>query len=159
MPTTRVELHPDLPWLNLPRTAPVDRIVLHTMEGSFHGTHVWFQQGSPPRPVATAAHYLVSKDGDVLQMVEDEKKCWHANAYNSRSIGIEHEGHAADKVFPDEMLQASAKVVAALLRKYNLPADRDHVIGHNEVPGATHTDPGPNWPWERYMAMVRVYLR
>ena len=148
----KVELHPELPWLNMSRKGTkVDRIVLHTMEGTFKGTRSWFLK---ERPVSTAAHYLISDDGDILQMVADEKKCWHANAYNSRSIGIEHEGWAKASAFPDALLEASAKVVAALCRKYGLTPDRTHVIGHNEVPGATHTDPGPNWPWDRYMALV-----
>lgn len=130
----------------------VDRIVIHTMEGTYKGTISWFQK--PGRPVPTAAHYLFSIHGDVCQMVADEKKCLHANSYNSRSIGFEHEGHAADTVFPEEMLLASARCAAALCRKFRIPMDRQHIIGHNEVPDATHTDPGAHWPWDRYMDMV-----
>lgn len=130
----------------------VDRIVIHTMEGTYRGTILWFQK--PGRPVPTAAHYLFSISGDVCQMVADDKKCLHANSYNSRSIGFEHEGRAADGVFPDMMLRTSAQCAAILCRKFKIPPDRKHIIGHNEVPGATHTDPGPHWPWDKYMALV-----
>jgi len=130
----------------------IDRIVIHTMEGTYRGTIAWFQKSK--RPVPTAAHYLFSTTGDVCQMVTDDKKCLHANSYNSRSIGFEHEGRAAAAVFPDAMLRISAQCAAVLCHKFGIPPDREHIIGHNEVPGATHTDPGPHWPWDKYMALV-----
>lgn len=131
-----------------------DRIVIHTMEGTFEGTRAFFKD--PNRPVLTCAHYLVSKTGDVCQMVPDHQKCYHAGNYNSRSLGIEHEGYAKDKKFPAALLDASAAVVAALCEKYRIPVDREHIIGHSEVPGATHTDPGKNWPWDDFMERVRA---
>lgn len=149
----------------------VDRIVVHTIEGSFSGCLSWFQQGSPPRPVATAAHYVVSRAGDVCQMVPDDKKCYHAGNFNSRSIGIEHEARISPWAvrpgkappfpvndFPPEMLDASARVVAALCKKYDIPATRKNIVGHAEVPGATHTDPGAEWPWDDYMRRVVAHL-
>lgn len=154
----------------------VDRIVIHTMEGSYEGSVRWATYPRQKRAESfqarrggtleswlassltfpTAAHYYVSRTGDATQMVADNKKCSHANSYNSRSIGIEHEGRAAVNDFPDAMLQKSARMVAALCRTHGIPVDREHIIGHSEVPGATHTDPGAFWPWERYMAMVRA---
>jgi N-acetyl-anhydromuramyl-L-alanine amidase AmpD len=130
----------------------IDRIIIHTMEGSFGGTIAWFQTSGRKPP--TAAHYLFSKTGDVCQMVPDFKKCLHANSYNSRSIGFEHEGRAADTQFSEAMLVASARCCAVLCRKYAIPIDREHIIGHNEVPDATHTDPGAHWPWAHYMSLV-----
>lgn len=161
--------HPDGIY---PRKAGVklDRIIIHTIEGSFSGCLSWFQQGKATRPVPTAAHYVISRAGDVCQMVPDDKKCFHANSYNSRSIGIEHEARVSPwsvrpgkappfpvNDFPDVMLDASARVVAALCKKYSIPADRQHIIGHNEVPDASHTDPGA-FPWEAYMARVAEHL-
>jgi len=148
----------------------LDRIIIHTIEGSFSGCLSWFQQGKATRPVPTAAHYVISRAGDVCQMVPDDKKCFHANSYNSRSIGIEHEARVSPwsvrpgkappfpvNDFPDAMLDASARVVAVLCKKYGIPADRQHIIGHNEVPDASHTDPGA-FPWEAYMARVAEHL-
>lgn len=155
----------------------LDRIVIHTIEGSYKGCIAWFQQGNPPRSVVTAAHYIISRNGDVCQMVPDAAKCYHAGGYNSRSIGIEHEARiepwpvrrdAAGTVkpppfptndFPDALLITSARVVAALCRDYAIPADREHIVGHNEVPGATHTDPGMKWPWDAYMHYIAAELQ
>lgn len=151
----------------------VDRIIIHTTEGTFNGTIAWFQQGSPPRAVATASHYVVARDGAICQMVGDDKKCYHAGGYNSCSIGIEHEarttmweirkdsyGRIRPVPFPINdftlpLLQSSVLVTVAMCKKFGIPADRAHIIGHNEVPGATHTDPGILWPWELYMKLVR----
>jgi N-acetyl-anhydromuramyl-L-alanine amidase AmpD len=135
----------------------IDRIVVHTMEGTLKGSTAWFATlgRSPP----TAAHYLIGKAGQIVQMVPDEKLCFHAGSrtqsgWNDRSLGIEHEGRASDASFPEAMLLASARVVAVLCKKFSIPADREHIIGHVEVPGATHTDPGANWPWARYMDLI-----
>jgi N-acetyl-anhydromuramyl-L-alanine amidase AmpD len=138
----------------------IDRIVIHTMQGSLNGTVTWFQ--TPGRDVPTAAHYCIGEDGTIVQMVPDDRKALHAGSkteagWNDRSIGIEHAGWVDDgKPPPEAMLTASARVVAVLCRKYGIPMDRQHIIGHAEVPGATHTDPGAEWPWETYMAKVRA---
>ena len=144
---------------------PVDRIVIHAMDGTFNGTIAWFQ--TPGRPVPTAAHYLVSRAGDICQMVPDDRMCFHAGSHtephwNERSIGIEHEveettgAHFPRNDWTDAMLQASAKVTAAMCRKFGIPVDRQHILGHVEVPGVTHVDPGPAFPWDRYMDLVRA---
>ena len=136
----------------------VDRIIIHTMQGSLAGTIAWFAKAG--RAVPTAAHYCLGHDGEIVQMVPDEKKALHAGSktepnWNDRSLGIEHAGWVDDGKPPtDAQLLASAKVVAVLCRKFGIPADRQHIIGHSEVPGATHTDPGKEWPWAEYLALI-----
>ncbi|MET9133681.1 hypothetical protein [Streptomyces antibioticus] len=39
-------------------------------------------------------------------------------------------------------------------RRYGIPVDREHIVGHVEVPGTDHTDPGEHWDWDRYMKLV-----
>jgi hypothetical protein len=52
------------------------------------------------------------------------------------------------------MYRASAALTRHICDKYGIPKDRTHIIGHNQVPGATHTDPGPHWNWTTYMSYV-----
>ena len=62
---------------------------------------------------------------------------------------------------------ASAKLVAWLVRRYDIPVDRKHIIGHSQVPDPNdpalfggsdhHTDPGPHWRWGYYLNLVRQY--
>ena len=139
----------------------VDRIIILVTEGSYKGTIAWFTQpaGGARGSAPTAAHYIVSLAGDVCQMVPDDRACYHAGSHterhwNERSLGIEHEGWTGKTISPDAQHPASARVVAVLCRKFGIPMDRSHIIGHNEVPGATHTDPGSTWPWDRFMGMV-----
>ncbi|MFC4591426.1 N-acetylmuramoyl-L-alanine amidase [Sphaerisporangium corydalis] len=132
--------------------ATIDRIVIHVMQGSYAGTISWFQN-----PVAkVSAHYLVrSSDGDITQMVHDKDVAYHATTYNNRAIGIEHEGFVSDASwFTDAMYRSSAALTRYLADKYGIPKDRTHIVGHVEVPGSDHTDPGPNWNWTTYMRLV-----
>ncbi|ACZ90533.1 N-acetylmuramoyl-L-alanine amidase [Streptosporangium roseum] len=137
---------------NRPTSNAIDRIVIHVTQGSYAGTISWFQ--NPAAQVS--AHYVVrSSDGDVTQMVREKDRAWHARDWNSRSVGIEHEGYVNDASwFTDAMYRSSAALTRNIADRYGIPKDRAHIVGHVEVPGNDHTDPGPNWDWTRYMQYV-----
>ncbi|MFI6452708.1 N-acetylmuramoyl-L-alanine amidase [Streptosporangium amethystogenes] len=137
---------------NRPTGNTIDRIVIHVTQGSYAGTISWFQNPS----AQVSAHYVVrSSDGDITQMVREKDRAWHAGNYNSRSVGIEHEGYVDNASwFTDAMYRASAALTRSIADRYDIPKDRTHIVGHVEVPGASHTDPGPNWNWTRYMQFV-----
>lgn len=140
-----------------PNELPIDKIVIHMTQSSFASALTWFQDPA----AGVSAHYTVrSSDGAIGQSVSDQNIAHHAGnwSYNQTSIGIEHEGWVEDpKWFTDAMYRSSAKLSAYLANKYDIPIDRAHIVGHNEVPGATHTDPGPYWDWDYYMTLVRQY--
>ncbi|NGO68785.1 N-acetylmuramoyl-L-alanine amidase [Streptomyces boncukensis] len=141
---------------NRPATYPVDFVVIHVTQTTFQDAIDIFQ--NPDKNVSS--HYVIrSSDGHIAQMVRETDIGWHAGNwnYNTRSIGIEHEGwiDEPDRWFTDEMYAASAALTANICDDYGIPKNRDHIIGHNEVPGADHTDPGPHWDWDRYIELVR----
>ncbi|CAM3388281.1 N-acetylmuramoyl-L-alanine amidase [Stackebrandtia soli] len=141
---------------NRPKSDPITTVVVHTTQGSYEGTKAWFR--NPKSQVTT--HYVIrSKDGEITQMVHEADIAWHAGNWdvNTRSIGIEHEGYVDNpkKWYTDAMYRSSAKLVAAICDKYRIPVDRKHIIGHVEVPGADHTDPGKGWDWNKYLTFVR----
>ena len=143
----------------------VDLVVLHVMEGFARGTGAWFQN-----PAArVSAHYGIDANGNVEQYVQEADEAWHAGnaAYNRRSIGIELEGHSADaESFTPAMISALVELVRDICARHQIPLDRQHIIGHNEVPdprpghegqvgGADHhQDPGPFFPWSSFMAAL-----
>ena len=145
---------------------PVDRVILHGMDGTLAGTVAWFQTAGRNPP--TAAHYCIGRDGEIVQMVPDDRKALHAGSpvekgWNDRSIGIEFEVRIRPWTrkewfplndWPEPMLRSGAKVVKIMSDKFGFPADRAHILGHSEVPGATHTDPGSGFDWDRFMDMV-----
>ncbi|HEY8378129.1 MAG TPA: peptidoglycan recognition family protein [Nannocystis sp.] len=129
-------------------------VVVHTMQGSYAGTKAWFK--NPQAKVST--HYIMrSIDGEVTQMVLDKDKAWHVGSSNAVSLGIEHEGYVDDpnKWYTWETYVSSARLTRWLLIRHGMPIDRDHVVGHVELPNQTHTDPGPGWNWDMYMGLVR----
>ena len=106
-----------------------------------------------------------SSDGHVWQHVNANDVAWHAGNWyvNMHSIGIEHEGFAAQGAtwFTESLYRNSAKLVSYLAAKNDIPLDRAHIIGHDQVPGTIpstvagmHWDPGPYWDWEHYFDLL-----
>ncbi|MGW2551552.1 N-acetylmuramoyl-L-alanine amidase [Streptomyces sp. NPDC001635] len=132
----------------------IDRVIIHVTQGGYRSAVRAFQNAGH----GAAAHYIVRRDGGVTQMIRELDVAFHAGnrAYNERSVGIEHEGFVEDaSSFTDAMYEASARLTAAICGRYGMAVDREHVIGHVQVPGTDHTDPGPHWDWSRYMGLVR----
>ncbi|MFF3750892.1 peptidoglycan-binding protein [Streptomyces sp. NPDC002018] len=158
----RAALSPDYPpaaWVPanaanyaVGRSASISTVVVHVTQGSYAGTISWFQNPSSQ----VSSHYVVrSSDGAITQMVRDSNTAYHARSANASSLGIEHEGFVADPSwFTDAMYRSSAALTKYLCERYGIPKDRAHIVGHVEVPGNDHTDPGPNWNWNYYMQLV-----
>src|SRR3990167_7354688 len=60
------------------------------------------------------------------------------------------------------MISSSSQTIVPWPARYGVPLDREHIIGHDEIPGLSiartpgmHWDPGPYWDWNRFMRMVR----
>ncbi|MBA3348478.1 MAG: N-acetylmuramoyl-L-alanine amidase, partial [Actinobacteria bacterium] len=142
----------------------IDRIVVHVTEGAFWGSVQWLKN---PRAHASS-HFIVGRGGKVVQLVHVSDIAWHAGNWNTnvRSVGIEHEGYTyGPNGFTDTQYRNSAKLAGWLARRALMPIDREHFIGHAEVPGpgggrggaSGHTDPGSHWNWKRYLRLVRQY--
>ncbi|MFC7221223.1 N-acetylmuramoyl-L-alanine amidase [Streptomyces polyrhachis] len=145
-----------------PRDQKIDYIVIHDTEGQYPGVIKLIQD-----PVRAASwHYsLRSSDGHVAQHIRTRDVAWQAGnwAINAKSIGLEHEGFAAQQGawYTEAMYRSSAKLVRYLAERYDVPLDRAHIIGHDNVPGTTtanirnmHWDPGPYWDWNHYMNLL-----
>ncbi|MET9133793.1 N-acetylmuramoyl-L-alanine amidase [Streptomyces antibioticus] len=132
----------------------IDLVVIHVTQTTFAQALDIFR--NPKKRVS--AHYVVrSGDGQVAQCVRESDIAWHAGnwEYNTRSVGIEHEGWVdRPAYFTDALYERSARLTASVCERYGIPKDRAHIIGHHEVPGTDHTDPGPNWDWARYLKLV-----
>ncbi|MEE4545375.1 peptidoglycan recognition family protein [Streptomyces sp. V4-01] len=144
-----------------PASQKIDTIVIHDTEGYWDTAMQLVQD-----PTYLAWHYTVrSSDGHVAQHVKTQDVGWHAGNWytNAKSIGIEHEGFLIDPGtwYTEAMYRSSARLVRYLAAKYGIPLDRQHILGHDNVPGPTasyipgmHTDPGPYWDWAHYMQLL-----
>jgi N-acetyl-anhydromuramyl-L-alanine amidase AmpD len=158
-------------------------IVLHTAEcaevpSAAEALASWLKGPQAPR---AGWHYAVDVDS-ITQSVRLEDTAWHASAANPYSIGIEHAGRAAQSAaawgdpFSAGALELSARLVACLCDRYGIDPVRpsletlktSHAVGgasgicgHWDLSrsiGGTHTDPGPNFPWDAYLARVKELL-
>ena len=153
-------------YANRPRDYPVQMVIIHDIEGTYGSAIQHFQNPS----AEASAHYVVSDAGQITQMVHEHDIAWHAGNwdYNTRAIGIEHEGYAYAQPtwYTTAMYDASAQLTASICSRWGVPMDRNHVIGHYQVPdpndpnlfgGADHhTDPGPYWDWTYYMSKAQA---
>ncbi|MEV6400739.1 peptidoglycan recognition family protein [Streptomyces sp. NPDC051907] len=144
-----------------PASQSVKYIIVHDTEGSWDTTVRLVQD-----PTYVSWQYtLRSSDGHVAQHVPLKDVAWHAGNWyvNSKSVGLEHEGFlvAPDAWYTEAMYRSSARLVRYLAKRYGIPLDRRHILGHDNVPGTTaatvrgmHTDPGPYWDWAHYFTLL-----
>lgn len=125
-----------------------EAIVIHIMEGTLWGSTSWFKD-----PVSeVSAHYGIAKDGkEKHQYVKEKDTSYHAgrvhnpswelikpfgeNKYinpNYYTIGIEHEGYENTE-WDEDMYKASAELISEICKRWSIPVDRNHIIGHNEI--------------------------
>ncbi|MFE7233132.1 N-acetylmuramoyl-L-alanine amidase [Streptomyces sp. NPDC001231] len=144
-----------------PKAQSIRYIVIHDTEGRWDGVLNLVQD-----PTYVSWNYtLRSTDGHIAQHVKAKDVAWHAGNWyiNAKSIGLEHEGFLAspDAWYTEAMYRSSARLVKYLAGKYDIPLDRQHILGHDTVPGPTtasipgmHTDPGPYWDWRHYFKLL-----
>ncbi len=132
-------------------------VVVHTTQGGYSGAVSWLSNPS----ANVSAHYVIrSSDGHITQLVQHADTAWHAQCYNARSIGLEHEGFVADpgKWYTDALYTESAKLTKWICDRHNIPKDRNHIVGHADIPQQCNTgghyDPGTGWNWTKYMQLV-----
>jgi N-acetylmuramoyl-L-alanine amidase len=106
----------------------------------------------PERKVS--AHYLVGRDGEIVQLVEEKERAWHAGAswwggntdVNSISIGIELDNDGFEP-FADAQIDALLALLADVIGRNHIPGA--NVLGHADVAPGRKTDPSARFPWRR----------
>ena len=100
-----------------------------------------------------SAHYLIDRDGTIIQLVDEKSRAWHAGKsfwcgntdMNSASIGIELDNNG-NEPFAKAQIDALLALLTDLQQRYNLPAA--NFIGHADVAPARKEDPSIFFPWE-----------
>lgn len=149
----------------------VDLVVIHSISlppGEYGGdaierlftnrldwdAHPYYQQ---IRGIEVSAHFVVRRDGELLQFVSCDQRAWHAGRSswrgrencNDYAIGIELEG------LEGETFEAAQyDTLAALLRQLALRYPLQNVVGHEHVAPGRKLDPGPGFDWQRLMLLL-----
>ena len=145
------------------RDRPITMLVLH-YTGMKDAASAIARLTDPEAKVS--AHYLVAEDGQVLRMVDEKNRAWHAGRsfwrglqdVNSASIGIEivNPGHEFGyRPYPEPQIEALIPLVADIVGRHRIT--RGNVVGHSDVAPARRQDPGELFPWGR-LARLRLAL-
>ncbi|HZN19998.1 MAG TPA: N-acetylmuramoyl-L-alanine amidase [Micromonosporaceae bacterium] len=148
-----------------PKRQKIEYIIIHDTEATWATTLRLVTD-----PTYVSWHYsLRSVDGHIAQHILAKDVGWHAGNWyvNAKSIGLEHEGFAAQGTwYTEAMYRTSAKLVRYLALRLGIPLDRHHILGHDNVPGITpanvrgmHWDPGPYWNWGHYFDLLHAPFR
>ena len=154
-----------------PAGAEVTLVVLHSISlppGEYGGdaierlftnrldphAHPYFREVAPMK---VSAHFLVRRDGALIQFVPLHRRAWHAGISSWRgrercndfSVGIELEG-LDDAPFEEPQYLALARLLKAIRRVLPL---RD-VAAHSDVAPGRKTDPGSHFAWARALAAL-----
>jgi len=152
----------------------VDLLVIHNISlppGEFGVDHIEALFTNTLDPTAHAyfaeiahlnvsAHFLVRRDGELVQFVSTDARAWHAGESawcertncNDFSVGIEMEG-TDDIPYETVQYQALSRLVGAL-REYYPAMAPDAMVGHSEIAPGRKTDPGTAFDWQ----ILRQYL-
>ena len=144
-----------------PANANINTIVLHaTVEPTTEGTIGIFLN----RARQVSAHFVVGRDGRVVQMVPLEKRAWHAGVstwdgmkdINNVSVGIEMVNLNDGKdPYPDAQYQAVAGIIRFVRSRYAVPDN--HIVSHEQIaiPHGRKNDP-VGFDFDRIKALARV---
>lgn len=145
------------------RSRPISMIVLHYTD--MLSAEEAIERLCDPA-AGVSAHYLVTKTGDVVRMVPEERRAWHAGRsywrgltnVNDDSVGIEidNPGHSNGyEPFAEAQIDAVVRLVADIKQRHKIT--RGNVVGHSDVAPARKRDPGELFPWAQ-LARLRLAL-
>ena len=125
-------------------------VIHHTAQDSLNQTIKTFHSTR----AGTSAHYVISRDGKVVHMVNDYLRANHAGVskwgkdtdLNSSSIGIELDNNGIGDVWQDAQITSLLKLLATLKKTYNIPTA--NFIGHADIAPGRKNDPR-NFPWKK----------
>lgn len=128
----------------------IERLFTNTLDW---GAHPYFEQ---IRGLVVSSHFVIRRDGELLQFVSTLARAWHAGRSSWRgrencndfSVGIELEGLEGEH-FEAAQYERLAALLQALAREHPPLSD---VAGHEHVAPCRKLDPGPGFDWPRLHA-------
>jgi AmpD protein len=160
-------------WDARPQGVSIDTVVIHHIslpEGRYGGEAIeaFFTNRLNPEEdpyfatiahLQVSAHFLIKRDGQLLQFVSTRDRAWHAGVsqlqererVNDFSIGIELEG-TGDEPFEREQYQSLAKLIIAIQKQESI----QYFVGHSDISPERKTDPGKSFDWHYFCQIAKI---
>ena len=130
---------------------PIDLIVLHYT--AMPTTQQALERLCDPQH-QVSAHYLISRQGQIWRLVDEQHRAWHAGAgawggvtdVNSRSIGIEL-ANTGTQPFSEPQMAFLERLLADISVRHAIRPER--IIGHSDMAPDRKADPGKRFDWRR----------
>ena len=160
-------------WDERPRDSEVALLVVHNISlppGEFGGDaiarlftntldfseHPYYET---VRDLKVSSHFLIRRDGELIQFVPCAKRAWHAGTSvwrghercNDFSVGVELEG-ADDQAYAEAQYASLSRLLLALRRRYPIM----DIVGHSDIAPGRKTDPGSAFDWARLRELLAV---
>lgn len=114
------------------------------------------------KSVRVSAHYLITRQGEIHKLVEEQNVAWHAglsslrgrqidNSCNEFSIGIELMG-GENFEYTDEEYQSLIELIRDIRTRYSIA--KDNIVGHDFIAPGRKEDPGAHFDWDRVLVGV-----
>ncbi len=137
-----------------PEGTEIDTIVIH-YTGMKSGVEAYERLCQAESEVS--AHYIILEDGEIIPLVSEQKRAWHAGVsgwrgrenINDCSIGIElvNPGHEFGyQPFPEQQMESLIRLVEEIC--YRHPIALRNIVGHSDVAPSRKEDPGELFNWE-----------
>lgn len=111
---------------------PILYVVIHSIVGSAASAIAAFKN---PARIASST-YIVAWNGDVTQMVREQDTPYTNGNFdvNQKSITIEHDDQGQPNIIrPDALYEASARLIADICKRHNIPINSSRIFGHRDV--------------------------
>ena len=146
-------------------------IVNHITAGNYPGCLSWLCNPQ----AQSSSHYLITRAGQILQLVQDTDTAWANGIVNQPSwpllrpglnpnlytLSIEHEGFP-QQTLSEAQYDASLELHRLLCYKWQIPRNQQHIIGHCAIDSVDRVNcPGSAFPWQRLLTdlqRVRIFL-
>lgn len=130
----------------------IEQLFLNMLDGAEHPYYAGLEG------LKVSAHFLIRRDGRIVQFVPCTKRAWHAGVSNWQgrercndfSLGIELEG-TDEQPFEQEQYDALAVLVRRLRRSFPLRS----IVGHSDIAPGRKSDPGPCFDWAKFRELAR----
>lgn len=133
-----------------PNGAKVRALVLHC------SAHPAKEMIAVLRERELSSHYIIDENGEVLQLVSEKQRAWHAgesrwrgmHMLNQYSVGIELSSPTlGQKEYAEPQIKSLIKLCRQIIRHYQIPAV--NVVAHSDIAPTRKPDPGLAFPWHK----------